>query len=96
MFLLTVDMTEELKTLLENSVRIAVKETVNGKIDAIRDDLKRHAENDDVNMTAIRLHIAETQPYLQGAAGLGLLWKGLIAIGSLAAAWLAVKSVFHT
>lgn len=36
-------------------------------------------------------HMALLQPYLQGAAGLGLLWKVLVAIGGAVVIWVQIK-----
>lgn len=37
-------------------------------------------------------HMATLQPYIQGAAGLGLLWKAVVAIGGLIIVWVQIQS----
>lgn len=53
-------------------------------------DTLRHLEAMDKKLTE---HMEKIEPYLQGVAGLGLLWKFFIAIGSLAAAWLTLRTL---
>lgn len=40
----------------------------------------------------VNTHMDVVEPYLQGAAGIRLLWKGFVAI---AIGWVAIKSGFH-
>lgn len=42
----------------------------------------------------MQLHMDTVEPYLQGIAGLGIVWKGLIAIGGLLAIWVSIKVSF--
>lgn len=53
-------------------------------------DMLRQLQEMDKKLTD---HMTKMEPYLQGAAGLGLLWKFFIAIGSVAAAWLTIRSL---
>lgn len=39
-------------------------------------------------------HMQELQPYIQGAAGLGLLWKALVAIGGAVVIWVQIRQMF--
>ena len=80
-------MTDEQLRILKEEVRIAVRETVNGKIDRVRDKLDEHIRQHEIDMEEIK-------PFMRGAAGLGLLWKGLIVVGGLAVAYTQIKSIF--
>lgn len=93
-------MTEELKILLTDSVRQAVKETVNGKIDRIREDLIEHAKRDEENMKVIRTHMEETRPYLEAATGLKRVGDFIIyirnvslSLAGVAVVWYAFKNL---
>ncbi len=81
-------MTEEMRIVIREEIHSGIKEAVNGKIDAIRSDLNIHAASDKAFQDRI-------EPYLQGAAGLGIIWKVLIAFGLTATAYMAVKNVTH-
>lgn len=72
----------------------------------LRNEFKKHGEDDAEHFNELRVllenHIKDEkerwdriEPYIQGAAGLGLIWKALIAVGSLAMAWAAVRGVFN-
>ncbi len=52
------------------------------RIDNLEDKLNPNSEN---------YVLAPILPYLQGAAGLGLLWKFLVAVGSLVVIYIQVK-----
>lgn len=73
---------------VQNTVPEAIKKTVNGKIDAIRTDLNVHNTKHENDM-------AELKPYMQFASGLGIMYKFVIAIGSLAIAWAALMNILH-
>lgn len=69
----------------ERSTAEAIERTVNGKIRMMDEKLDAHIKvSQDFQ--------DEVKPYLQGAAGLQLLWKVLVSIGSLALAWAAIKN----
>lgn len=36
----------------------------------------------------------EIRPYVQGIAGLSIVWKGLMAIGGLLVIWVSIKGLF--
>lgn len=88
-------MTEEelaqLEERLANRLAIAVKETVNGKIDKIdarqREYMALNAEHNEKHeeqMKAIHAHIEEVQPILDGLRGvkvIGNVWKWLMGLG---------------
>lgn len=81
---------EQFKIFLESNERAtgdAIQKFVNGKIDGIKADLQEHTEKHDAFME-------ELKPILQAKAGLGLLYKFLIIIGSMAGAILATKTLF--
>lgn len=64
----------------------AIRLTVNGKIDAMKADLKEHTEKHDAFME-------EMKPVLQAKAGVGFIYKILIILGSIAGAILATKTL---
>lgn len=72
----------------ERSTAEAIEKTVNGKIRQLDDKLERF-------MATSVLFREEVKPLLQGAAGLQLLWKVFVAVGSLAVAWAAMKGFFR-
>ena len=37
------------------------------------------------------LHMQKLEPYLQGAAGLGIIWKSLVAVGGIVIVWMQIK-----
>ena len=87
-------MTPKQLKAIENSVAQAIQLHVNGKIELIRSELLAHAEKDEANMAILQQHMEDVKPFMQSAAGLQILWKFLIAIGSLAVAWMAIKNAF--
>lgn len=73
-------MTDELQKLITDQIRLAVKETVNGKVDALHNEVREYRE--------------EMKPILQAYQGgkvLGELVKWLAAVGL---AVLAIKGFF--
>ena len=44
----------------------------------------------------LREHQGKVEPYMQAMAGLGLVYKALIVVGSLIGVWFAVKNVFFS
>jgi len=71
----------------DRSTKEAVEKHVNGKIRALDEKLDQHILSE-------QIFREEVKPLLQGAAGLQLLWKVFVAVGSLAVAWVAIKGVF--
>ena len=70
----------EIPHMIRDEVAKGIKLNVNGKIDAMHKEL-----NDRMD---------ELQPYMQFASGLGIVWKVVLALGSLALFWAAIKSSF--
>ena len=68
------------------AMRAEIRTVVNGKIDKMSQKLDDHI----VVETEFR---EQMRPYLEGAKGLGIVWKFLIAVGSLAISWIALKNV---
>jgi RNA processing factor Prp31 len=62
------------------AVKKAMQEHVNGKID-----------NLDKKLTT---HMTEIAPYIQALAGTKILYRGFLALGGVAVAWLAIKDAF--
>ncbi len=80
------------RTIMEEVVRAvdgAVERKVNGKIDGIKKQLDEHIASSEEFRTRI-------EPYLQVIAGSKILYKVFMVIGSVAVAWVAIKSVFNT
>lgn len=77
-----------IRVAVEEAVPPAIKVTVNGKIDRIDKKLDEHNLKHQSDMD-------ELKPYLQFASGLGIIFKLIVAIGSIAMAWLAIKGVFY-
>ncbi len=46
----------------------------------------------DAQKTTFEEHQAKVEPYLQGAAGLGVVWKALVAIGGAVILWSQIKA----
>jgi hypothetical protein len=102
-------MDDELRKLMKQEIKATIKEVVNGKIDKLGKIQNDHAladleyqrkdmafkEQDAVFKEEIRQHMKETRPYMQGAAGLGFVWKILIGIGAALVAWNTIKTTFH-
>ena len=91
--------------MIEKSILLTVpssiEKTVNGKIREVKDIM----ENTKVCLDEhIEQHTKDTQdskdfreklePFVQARAGGTFLFKGAIGLGSVAAAWIAVKSIF--
>lgn len=47
-----------------------------------------------VKMDSQSTILDEIKPYVQGIAGLSILWKGLMAIGGLLVIWVSIKGLF--
>jgi hypothetical protein len=80
-------MSAEIPQLIRDEVAKAVKLNVNGKIDAMRIELAEHNKKHNEDMASL-------MPYMQFASGLGVIWKLVVALGSLAVAWATIKSAF--
>lgn len=78
--------TQEQKDEIGAMIAAGVKATVNGKIDKLSEKIDVHNAKHEANMIEIK-------PYLQFASGLGIIFKMILAIGSIATAWIAIKSV---
>lgn len=74
-------------------------------LDELKQAMMQHLKDDKVSFDAIQAslnaidekldaHIEKVEPYLQGAAGFGILWKILIAVGGLLVMWSQVKGIF--
>ena len=85
---------KELKAL-HNEIAKAIQINVNGKIDAIREDLNKHAAKDEANMATITAHMDAVKPYIEGIAGVGLLSKAFIGLGAVAIAYISIKNLLH-
>lgn len=44
--------------------------------------------------TKLDSHIEKVEPFVQGAAGFGIIWKVLMAVGGLLVIWVQIKSLF--
>lgn len=77
-------MTEADRDIMKEEIKLAIKETVNGKIDALKLLVETHNTKHEADMQEIK-------PFLQGAAGLGLLWKLFISVAGLIVAYTTIK-----
>lgn len=91
-------MTEEILAVIRDEIKKSIEVTVNGNIRGVKEMLQHQNEKQEEFNKMVEAHIekADThmevvEPYLQGAAGLRLIWKGLVAI---AVGWVALKSGF--
>ncbi len=73
-------MDQELLQAIQDAVKSSVRETVNGKIARLDEKLDAH--------------IAKVEPYLQGVAGLGFIWKTAVAIGGAVLIYIQIKQSF--
>lgn len=79
-------MNDEDRTLMREEIQKAIKETVNGKIDGLRTEVKEMREEH-------QAHMEEIKPFIQAKASASFLSKVFLWLGGLAAAYLAIKSV---
>lgn len=63
-------------------------------IEILKDALIQHFEDDKKFQDEFRTFMLELKPYLQGVAGVGLLWKLAVAVGGLLVIWAEVKGLF--
>lgn len=62
---------------MQETISKTIQQTVNGKIDALKQQITEHNRRHEADMNEIK-------PYIQGVKGLGLLWKIIIgAIGGI-------------
>lgn len=71
-------MTEEIREIMKREIERTIRETVNGKIAALDKKIDAHME--------------EIKPFVQGAAGLSLLWKFCVSIGAIVTTYLAIRN----
>lgn len=88
-------MDHELRQVINEAVAKAVKETVNGKIDALSRKTDALSTKIDDHNTKHEADMEEMKPFMQGAAGIQVLWKLFVGVGSLAVAYLAIKNVLR-
>lgn len=65
-----------------------MREMIKEEIIPIQDAIEAHNKKHEADM-------AEMKPYLQFASGLGIIFKVVLMIGSLALAWTAIQGVLH-
>lgn len=78
----------------EAAIEKSIEKYVNGGIRRIDAQLKSHIENFSVHVKNDEKYQERIEPYLEGASGLGFLWKLLVALGAAAVAWSQVKGFF--
>lgn len=71
---------------VEKTVPPIIAATVNGKIDKLDTKFDEHIEQHKADMEELR-------PYIQAKGSLTFIFKSIVSMGSLAAAWLAIRSV---
>lgn len=72
------EMSDMIQTAINVAVPIAIKETVNGKIDRLSKKV------DD--------HMVDMKPYMQGITGVKFVYRTILTLGALGAAWVGIKS----
>ncbi len=72
-------------------IRTTIKETVNGKIDAMRDDLNTHNAKHEGDMERI-MPIIEAYETAQGAGRIAM--KSISILTAIGGAWLVVRSIW--
>lgn len=82
---------DEIKGQVAESIQVFV----NGKIDKLHTILEHQNEVTDGFIKQHERDMEEMRPFVQGAAGVRLVWKGVVSLGSLAVAWLAIKNILH-
>lgn len=82
--------------------------TIDDQIKALQDSFHDHSIDDEarfrkifdmlevinVKMDSQTTVLDEIRPYVQGIAGLSIVWKGLMAIGGLLVIWASIKGLF--
>lgn len=76
---MTSDQLEIMKMEIKKAVDSAIEAKVNGKIAALDKKVDDH-------MTAVL-------PYMEAMSGVRIIYKLFIAMGSIAVAWIAIKSL---
>lgn len=87
-------MTDEDRKLMREEIANSIRTTVNGKIDGIRDDLRKHNERHEADMVLVRDHMNKVQPYLEAAAGARIFGTILRWVAGIIGAWLVIKVFF--
>lgn len=77
--------------LLRPGIQETIQKTVNGKIDGLKEDVRKHNERHEADMLLVREHMKVVEPYLQGATAMKALGNGLKWLGGIVAAWLVIK-----
>lgn len=78
-------MTEDDLKVMRDEIARAIKETVNGKIDAMRAEIKEHNLKHERDMD-------EMKPYMQIAAGGKLVYSALKLLAGIAVSYVAIKT----
>ena len=77
--------------VLKEEIRKAIATNVGGEIDKIHIILEKQNEVSDVFMKKVDSHIKEVEPFIQAKAGLGVLFKWLLAVAATLVAWGQIK-----
>lgn len=75
----------DVSKIVREEIGKAIQDKVNGKIDKMQEDLYFHNKIHEQDM-------ADMKPFMQAAGGVGLIWKGLVAVGALAVIWMQLKA----
>lgn len=79
---------------INNAVQKAVKETVNGKIDALSEAFQEHLKDHNEEKKQRAAEQQELREILQAKSSIAFLFKSILGAGSIAAAYLAIRSAF--
>lgn len=80
---------------INEAVQKAVKETVNGKIDALSEAFQEHLKDHNEEKKQRAAEQQELREILQAKSSITFMFKSILGAGSLAAAYLAIKSAFN-
>lgn len=85
----------QINNAVKEAVKETVKETVNGKIDKLNEALQEHLKDHAEEKKQRAAEQQELREILQAKSSITFLFKSILGAGSLAAAYLALKSAFN-
>lgn len=85
-------MSENDKQQMVDTIRATIKETVNGKIDSLSGKLDAHISAHEKDSINADLFYKKVELLMEAKSNFAFLYKSVLGIGSIAAAWLAIRS----
>jgi hypothetical protein len=89
-------MTKRDLKIVQEAITKAVRETVNGKIDNLKLQVEGINGKIEYHNSKHEADMEEIKPFIQGARGLGLLWKVGFGIIGAVVLWGQFKQMFPT